>query len=230
MDLARNIETLQDGFSEEIAWRKVELTSVFFSVQKEILLSSVAGVITAKTAYLLLFAHLQGAIRKFMQLYFGYVAYQEITLSELSNNFRAIYLLFGTVKTSCFDSCMELISIVDSFSDEKYSLDEGKSKKMEALIRLVTSNFAQKNFSLILKFIGLDNRKLSFDTNLIGKILEGKRNAIAHGEKVSFTEQDMETYGKIHSGIIQIMREFSDVLLDAARNKLYIKKNYEQSA
>jgi len=208
----RTLEALEDGISEETAWRKHELTAVRRSVEQA---SGAARAAYLRAGVLVLYAHWEGWVKGVARLYVRYVNTQRLTYAELSPAFLGQALK------------VRIASIDDASTAAKHNefalfLREGmleRAKLSEELVQ-TQSNLSSVVFLDVLQRIGLSRRSW-FETrsNLIDEELVGRRNTIAHGK---YLELGSVEYLKLHGDVLELLEVFTDDIRNSASTRSYL--------
>lgn len=210
----RNLEKLQDLLDQDMIWRKKEL------IDLKLMIHSTQNPTLCKAGIALLSAHFEGFIKHAANLYVVYVASQNIELSELRTNFVAIH------SRKIFDSCAlsEKITVYQKAIDDFLQLFSTQRFRVrystEHPIIRTESNPSSTVVRNIFDSIGLDFSPYETKVKYIDTDLLSNRHSIVHGERIYI---EMSDFDNTFEEITQIMRQFSDQVMEAACNKRYMK-------
>jgi hypothetical protein len=211
----RTKNELKDILDKDLAWRKVELSTILANVN-----SSEAGAIKValRTSILLLYAHWEGFIKKAAEAYLNFVSHQSLRFIDLDNCFLAIALRqklrdFKDENDSTIHS--QFVSFVRERmqDDARISYDNVISAR---------SNLNSKILRQILTSIGINYSLFELKGNLIDQQLLKYRNTIAHGEYLML---DKIEYKAIHSEIFAMINEIKNRIENAVYLEEYKKVN-----
>ena len=73
--------------------------------------------------------------------------------------------------------------------------------------------------TLFKNYLSLELRDKNIDEDLVGR-----RNKIAHGEKIE-GRFSIQKYEEMHYLVTTVLRVISDVIFDSARNQKYLRNN-----
>ena len=204
---------LTDALDSALAWRKKEITTIFFTVRNQ----KRAHV---KQAYLrasipILYAHWEGYTKEASKYYIEFVARQRLTYSELTTNFISISTwttLKEISKSNQFNLHSQFIDFL-TFSQNKRA-----RIPYEGVID-TESNLSSKVLQNILFVIGLpyDNFWKSKSLAIDGKLLY-YRNKIAHGERHAIDET---TFIELHDLVINSLNYVKNTIENYAIQKKY---------
>ena len=213
MAKARTSEQFEDKLSEDLVWRKRELSAIKQLIgrpnsatkgQNALLRSGIA----------LLYAHWEGFVKQSSQIYLDFVCSQRLTYEELSFNFVAIAMkaklndATSTNKASVYNDVAQfLIS----------KLGERISISTSGVIR-TGSNLSFGVLEEVLTCLGIDSTPYQTKSQLIDQRLLGTRNRVAHGDYEIVT---CDEYLELHDDVIGMMDEYRDQLSNAVAMELY---------
>ena len=199
MTMIRTLEQLIDSLSEDLAWRKKEL-STLNSVVESAATSSSKEKALLRCGTAILYAHWEGFIKTSASNYLEFIARRQLKYTELSSNFVALAFksklkqAHETNKATIFTEAIDFIRL---------KLDDCSSIPYKDVIK--TGNLSSSTFKEIVCVLGLDYSFYETKQILIDEKLRVRRNSIAHGEYLQLNKQD---YLELHSQIIGIMDHF----------------------
>lgn len=210
----KKLEKLQDLLDQDMAWRKKELIDI------KLLIHSTKNPALCRAGIALLSAHFEGFIKQAANYYVVHVASQNIKISDLHTNFAAIH------SGKLFDPCAASDKItvyqkaIDDFLNNYSTQNFRVNYTREHPIIKTESNPSSTVVKNIFDSIGLDFSPYETKTNYIDADLLSNRHSVVHGEKVYIEISDFDNTFEI---IIGIMEQFSDQVIAAAINKIYLK-------
>lgn len=209
----RTLNKLQDLISEDLAWRKIEISSTKKMIQRANGLSKETAL---RAGVALLYAHWEGSIKNMSTYYLTYVSQLKLPYSELKDNFLALALKkriteFNNNNKNEYHT---------QFIGEVFSCKNQRSKiPCESIIN-TESNLNSTVFINIMNIIGLSYTEYSLRFKLLDEVLLANRNSIAHGEKISHTI-DEDRYFELCEKILEIIDKVSTQILNAAVQQEY---------
>jgi hypothetical protein len=114
----RTFEQLNTALSEELAWRKRELTGLKFLVEKPPRGGS--QTILLRAAIALLYAHWEGFIKAASNAYLEFVSFQRLKNSQLAKNFLALSVR-SVLRQPDSQIKWKTIFVLWSFSQQNYT-------------------------------------------------------------------------------------------------------------
>lgn len=218
------LEKLQDKLDKNISFRKKELTVIKTTIQQ-----SESNILSTyiRAAIVMLYAHWEGFIKIAAREYLSHLNSLNLNCSEMKDNFTT--LAIKTVIRDCGQS----------FKTEKYHeitfelmKSENKIFKVEPNNKLIIDTEANLSYPVlkdILFALGLEYTKYELKSNYIKENLLDRRNAIAHGELIDInkdaqSDKSKEEFEELYKEILALMELFKEQVIDAATNRLYLKK------
>ncbi|MDO8750087.1 MAG: MAE_28990/MAE_18760 family HEPN-like nuclease [Dehalococcoidia bacterium] len=206
----RTLEELQDLLNNELAWRKKELTTLKFSLDR---CREHERPTFARAAICLLYAHWEGYIKAAANAYLEYVARRRLAFRHLSYNFVALGLKSDFVTAGVPNAIEHRTAIVETllaglnrrpnipFQD---SIDAG-------------SNLNSQRLREILGILGFDTANYMKKKALIDERLLRSRNNVAHGTYLPIESGD---YEDLYGEVLRLLEQFrTDVENSAATQK-----------
>lgn len=212
----KELEKLQDLLAKDLAWRKKELIDI------KLLIHSTQNKTLCRVGIALLSAHFEGFIKQAANYYVVYVSSQNLKISDLTTNFAAIQA------HSTFNECAvsDKISVrkraIDNFLEDYTTKNFQVDYSPEHPIISTQSNPSSTVVKNIFASIGLDFAPYETKVNYIDSDLLSNRHSVVHGNKIYIEQSDFDSTLEI---ITEIMEQFSDQILDAACNKVYLKSS-----
>ena len=210
MSKIRTVEQLYDGLANDLAWRQKELSTIrtLVASSKELKLET-----TIRSGIALTYAHFEGYIKKSVELYFNFLTYQKLRISEVTTNIVAVEVKSIMEKALSTHSIQPLIEVIDFLRKNdnkcsnllKYSPYTGANLNYDRLNNIADALNIEKTVFI--------NLKQLIDENLLSN-----RNSIAHGEYVIMDEEELN---EIQKKIILILIDFKDQITNIAALKKY---------
>lgn len=212
---ARTIEELHGYLSDEIIWRKRELSAIRSLVQEKS--NSLAKrKALLRSAIMLLYAHWEGFVKSAGAAYIQFVANQRLLHDELSDNFLALAIKPMLHQAMESKQATDQINLVEFF---RGNLDSRAVLQPRANID-TQSNLSSSIFHNIIDMLGLDYTLYPNGEKFIDKKLLHTRNTVAHG---NYIDIDQNEFLELYDKIIEMMDIFRNQIGNAASQKLYCK-------
>jgi MAE_28990/MAE_18760-like HEPN len=217
MSKIRTIQDLSDRLSEDLAWRKKELSQIrslvetrkFSKGQHDVLLRS---------GITMLYAHWEGFVKASAANYLEFVSRQRLSYTELSPNFIALAMKAQLNEATQTNKSSIYIKVVEFFVDQ---LDDRSSVPYENVVQ--TANLSSDIFKDIICLMGLDyDSQYELSENLIDERLLKQRNTIAHGQYLLI---DRQSYIELHEIVVGMMDLFRDQIDNAASLETYRRQS-----
>lgn len=201
----RTKEDLQNCLSEDLAWRKKELSNL----NNDVKTASPKKLPTSlRCAVVLLYAHWEGFIKNAAQFYLIYIKSRRLNLKELNKNILALSLKQKINEFNATNKATYHIQFVDYFIN---NLGERANFSETDSIR-TGSNLSSTILEEILATIGIEFTPYELKANLIDGQLLNYRNTIAHGNNLPI---DKTEYEILHSEIIRMLDSISTDITNA---------------
>lgn len=187
-----------------------------------------------KSSVLLIYSHWEGCVKNLCKLYLGYVSGLSISISELTDNYKAIALkgkikqMVGSSESLTMSNELSFIRSVDEGSEDKFKVG-GKFNKRDKDKSIIDTqgNLSYEIFESFLKIVGIGKKSclMTKKTYINEKLLQN-RNKIAHGNKIdSFNNEldlDIESIKLIKNLIFSIIDSLAIDLKYYAENQYYL--------
>jgi hypothetical protein len=207
-------EQLSDKLAEELAWRKIELSALKAMINLKSL-SPVKNKALLRSGITMLYAHWEGFIKVSANSYLEFVAMQNLSYKQLSNNFIALSMKDKLDQANQINKATIYNEIAEFFLTRM-----GERISIKYRNRITTSNLSSSVFKDIVYMLGLDYSFYESKETIIDKKLLEKRNTIAHGNYLDINEQE---YDELHTQIITIMDHFRNQIDNCASTKQYCR-------
>lgn len=213
----RTEEGLSQFISDELAWRKKELTDIRNMIQQRTLADRRRRSLI-RCGVALLYAHFEGFTKQTFRAYLEYIASQRLRYEEIAPNLSAVVLcnmlssIQGAKKPSSYKQAVNLF------------LDAATSRaKIPFETAIDTeSNLSSRVFREITWILGIDYKYYETKEKLIDSHLLAKRNHIAHGQYLELGEDE---YGNLHENVIEILETFRNQIENAVARRTFIRTN-----
>jgi MAE_28990/MAE_18760-like HEPN len=216
MSKIRTPNDLSDRLSEDLAWRKIELSAIKGLIERREFELQKNKVLT-RSGIAILYAHWEGYIKCAATAYLEFVSMQRnLRYCDLTDNFIAIAMksrLDEAASTKQATIHNEVIKFLVESMEERIKIPK------EGVIT-TGSNLSSDILRQILALLGIDYQPYEMKQVLIDEKLLAKRNYIAHGE---FLDVDIDSYRELHREVIDMMDLFRDQIENYAVQKLYLR-------
>lgn len=213
----RNTEQLSDKLSNELAWRKKELSEVKSLVEVRNVSPQRHGALI-RSGVVILYAHWEGFIKSASNYYLEFVAMQRLRYDQLSSNFIALAMKAKLKEAKDTNKASLYIPVCDFFL---LNLDQKCSLPYKDVIS-TGSNLSSEILKEITHIIGIEFSPYSTKSMLIDAKLLAARNNIAHG---NYWLIDREEYLELHTEVIGMLNLFRNQIENAAINKNFMRKS-----
>jgi MAE_28990/MAE_18760-like HEPN len=216
MSKIRTPNDLSDRLSEDLAWRKIELSAIKGLIERREFELQKNKVLT-RSGIAILYAHWEGYIKCAATAYLEFVSMQRnLRYCDLTDNFIAIAMksrLDEAASTKQATIHNEVIKFLVESMEERIKIPK------EGVIT-TGSNLSSDVLRQILALLGIDYQQYEMKQVLIDEKLLAKRNCIAHGE---FLDVDVDSYRELHKEVIDMMDLFRDQIANHSVQKLYLR-------
>lgn len=201
----RSKEELQDCLTNDLAWRKKELSNLLNDVNTA---SPKKLPTSLRCAVVLLYAHWEGYIKNAASYYLIYIKSLKLNLNEVNKNILALTLKQKIREFNTTNKATYHVQFVDYFTN---NLGEQVNFSVSDSIK-TSSNLSSNILEEILATIGIAFTKYELKANLIDGQLLNYRNTIAHGNNLPV---DKAEYLTLHSEIIEMLNYISTDITNA---------------
>lgn len=210
----KTAEQLSDQLSQDIAWRKKELSQVKSLIETKTF-PPYKHKALIRAGICILYAHWEGFIKLASNTYLEHISMQKLRYEELSNNILALAMKEKLKTANKTNKPSLYIPVCNFFLDE---LNQKCSLPKDLIS--TASNLSSEVFREITLILGVDFSPYSTKSVLIDTKLLKTRNEIAHGEYSIF---DREEYIELHAEIAAMLDIFRNQVENAAINKDYMR-------
>lgn len=200
----RNLTQLREFLDKDLAWRKRELTTLEYMLERA---RRHERAFLLRAAVCVLYAHWEGFVRVAATSYASFVAAQGLRYRDLTPNFVALGLRSEIASAARSSRLTDLTGVAEKMihGDERARIDWENSAP--------TGNMDSVRFAQVLRLVGLNTDNYAPKNRLLDRELLGKRNLVAHGIPV---EVDADDYAELHTEIIRLVDMFRDDVENAA--------------
>lgn len=210
--MIRTTDQLIDRITEELVWRRKELTELKALVEASH--GELRSRVVVRAAVALLYAHWEGFVKKTSAYYLEFVASHRLPYGRLAANFVALTLrakfqaLGASNKVSGGNELADFFcTALDRQSSVPYR--EGVDTK---------SNLTSKALLDVLDALGLDRTQFATRLHFIDANLVNPRNHIAHGEELSLTTSE---YLDLHNDVLSLIETYRNEIENSSVQKRY---------
>ncbi len=202
----QSLDQLVEFLDEELAWRKRELTTLKFMLEKP---RDHEGQLLLRAGICLLYAHWEGFVKAAATSYISFVATRGLRYSDLAPNFVAIGLRSRIIQAGRSNLPTLHTNLVTELTS---GLSERAIIGSEEVVP-TQGNLNSKLLNEIFCLLGLDGKEYLLKGHLLDQRLLANRNLVAHGERPEISSSD---YEDLHSEIIQLVEWFRTDIENAA--------------
>lgn len=211
----RTDEELFELLDADIAWRRKELSFIVSSLY----LAPSNNIEThLRVGVTMLYAHWQGYISNSGNWYINYLKQKKLNYEDVTDNF--ITLALKQRLKSCGNTSKTIIhyEVVNILRNELSNVVDLPHKNgIET-----TSNLNYDILEDVLFTLGLSHSRYEIKKNMINITLLESRNKIAHGERYSIGKDE---FFILHQEVLEMLEYFRDQIIDAVRNKSYLRSS-----
>jgi hypothetical protein len=210
----RTFDELSDTLSSELAWRKKELSDFKYFIEQSLPFPSRKQVL-ARSGITILYGHWEGFVKLCGSNFLEYVAMQRHKNSELKLNLLTLSMRNHVNFSVNAKKASEYGKITDFFLN---NMDFRASIPFKTAIN-TESNLSSKVFKEIVWCLGIDYSLFETKEKFIDSRLLGRRNHIAHGQKLNI---NIYEYNEMRKTLIEMMTNFKTQIENCAINKDYL--------
>lgn len=202
----RSLTELSEFLDNELAWRKRELTTLRFTIQKA---RAHEEATLLRAAICLLYAHWEGFIKNAATAYICFVVSQRLRLHDVAPNFLALGLLSDIQQPEQSRVATLHTHLTNYFASqlpERFSIDCEKAINTR-------SNLNSEVLKEILQYVGVDATSYEIQNVMLDERLLRNRNSVAHGERLEIQSDD---YMPLHETMLELIERFRTDVENAA--------------
>ena len=211
----RTSQEVLDAIDGELAWRTKELNNLCSGVSEG--RASFSGH-SARAAFVLVYAHWEGGVKKCATYYLEYVSRQRHSFDELRTNFVAIACASSMQSAALSGKLQQYAQVVDFLlfnQAERY-------KKPKLFEIQAESNLSSTVMDSICFNVGVQmGSHFELSRQFIDRSLLKTRNAIAHGEPEPIS---YHLLGEASAKVLRLLGDFRTELQNAIVQRLYLRK------
>ena len=206
----KSLDQLNQFLDGELAWRKRELTTLKFMLEKP---RRHEKSLLLRAAVCVLYAHWEGFVKAAAMGYVSFVATRGLRYRDLSANFVALGLRSEMSRAA--ESSKPTIHTALATQ-----IRSGLSKLMNVDVEgsiSTGSNLNASTLNEIVCLVGLDSKDY-LPRGLLDQKLVGNRNLVAHGVRIDI---DPAEHSRLHEEIIQLVQKFRTDMRTRQRQKTF---------
>lgn len=211
----RTLGKLEDSLNEDLVWRKREITSLKFLLNRT---RKSDESVLFKAAITLMYAHWEGHVKFCSHAYLNYLNHLGLSCELLSDSFVQMNLgahFEANDSVRNYKIQKKLHEYFCKPSTYTFKVDEEKAISTK-------SNLNYEILESILNKLSLSTEDFKLKENFIDATLIDYRNAIAHGEKRN-SEDIKSAYASIEEHLLGMIQSFHEIIKTSASNKEYLK-------
>jgi hypothetical protein len=206
----RTVEELNQALSDDLIWRKKELSEIKSLIEAKSFSSQKHNALI-RSGICILYAHWEGFAKLAANSYLEYVRTKKLLYRELSSNFLALAMKKQLKDATETNKASLYIPVCNFFL---FDLDKKSSLPKDAIS--TASNLSSEILKEITCILGIDFSPYSTKSVLIDTKLLNARNTIAHGNYLTI---DTEEYVELHTAVIEMLELFRNQIENAAINQ-----------
>jgi hypothetical protein len=229
-----NSNELQDQLDADLAWRQQEISALYSIAQTN------ESNVLIKSLLLIIYSHWEGFIKNSFKLYLDFVSKKNINITDLTENYKAIYL--RSISNKCIMSGkkltlqneLEFIRLHSECANEQFSLGESIAGEKDSSLIDTNGNLKPDIFFNLCNIVGApEKQSVRIRSRWIDDNLVKNRHAIGHGNKVlneDAAEFDLELSDirEIKEIMLAIMMSYKDDIAEYSSKGFYLVENTEE--
>jgi MAE_28990/MAE_18760-like HEPN len=214
----RSLGDLEERLSEDLIWRKKELTDLKSLIENCSFSPSKQNAVL-RSGVALLYAHWEGYIKIAASSYLEFVSRQQLTYEELAINFVAIAMkneLDRAQSTNKATIYTEVTAFILTQANQRSSIP------YEGIVS-TNANLSSTVLREITCLLGLNHSFYQSKDKIIDEKLLSRRNKIAHGESLPYLSLDRGEYQYMQEEILAMMEDFRTQVENNASQRLFCR-------
>lgn len=212
--MIRTREELDKALSDDLIWRRRELTDLRALAQGEV--PTLRSNVVRRAGIALLYAHWEGFVKKASHYYLEYVASQRLRYSDLAPNFVALAIKARYEHLRASNKLSAANEIAAFYCG---NLDRASSVPYKNAVE-TQSNLSSVVLEDIILALGLDFDGFRVRSNFIDLNVVGRRNHVAHGE---YLDIDLKEYLEFHDDVLALIVMFKTEIENAIVLRKYLR-------
>jgi hypothetical protein len=209
----RSLSELNEVLSDDLAWRKRELTTMKFMVEES---RTHEASVLARSGVCLLYAHWEGFVKEASTAYLCYVARLGLKYNQLRPSLVALSIRAQFSSAEATSRVIVRTSVTEFLLS---SMNEAATVPWRDAVE-TRSNLNTEVLKEIACLVGLDFNHYATKAKFIDGVLLFSRNSIAHGKRETITVSD---YQDIHVQTVDLINVFRDDIENAAVTEGFLK-------
>lgn len=202
----RSLSQLAQLLEDELAWRKRELTTLKFTLER---CRPHEKAMLVRAAFCVLYAHWEGFVKAAATGYLSFVALRGLRYRDLTPNFVALGLRSDIMVAGRSNKP----TLHTALAEKLLTNPSGRARFDWENAVDTHANLNSETLLEILCLLGLDERDYVLKRQILDHRLLANRNLIAHGKRVEVVADD---YFGLHEEIINLVERFRNDVENAA--------------
>ena len=209
----RTLEQLEDLISDDLAWRKIEISAFDGQIRRS---RDIVQAALLRASAALLYAHWEGFVKTALHSYSSFLVGQRLPQAKVRSEIVAMSFRSHFKRMEGANRITDYISFVESFrSGELNRLTLGAEKSDID----TQANLSSRVLGDLLSTFGIDSAGYTGDADLIDSNLLLLRNSIAHGERADLEEPE---WRELRVGVVNLLDRVHVDVVNHAALKAYL--------
>jgi hypothetical protein len=199
MGKIRTANNLLEAITEDITWRKKEISYIYFQVQDKKAKDECYYLI--RCGILILYAHWEGFVKKTTETYLELICNKGLKINNIITPLRVLHLkkiIYPVVKENNTEKFYKAVCNFIDKPNDHFNVRYGK-------VLSIDDNLNSNVFRNILSYLGLDYTFFKDKEDIIDSVLVHNRNNIAHGQNYRLSFQE---YEDLHTNVLALIESF----------------------